>query len=257
MPADPYTTLGVSKNASADDIKKAYRKLAHQHHPDKKGGNEAKFKEINEAYQILSDPDKKARFDQFGHAGTQGGFGGGAGGGQYQDFDFSNMGGGFESIFDMFGGGFGQRATQQKAEKGEDLYLEVRVGKKDLGKQKTYQFEIFGSCDTCSGSGVAPGSKRITCTQCEGQGRVRQAVRTPFGTFAQVTTCPTCEGDGTVPEKKCDTCRGSGRMKTKRTLEIHIPKEISDRYLMAFPKEGNVGPQGAPPGDLLITLRST
>lgn len=252
MPSDPYTILGVSRSASADDIKKAYRKLAHQHHPDKKGGNEAKFKEVNEAYQTLSDPDKRARYDQFGHAGA-----GGFGGGQYQDFDFSQFrggGGGFENIFDMFGGAFGG-AQRQRAEKGEDVYLEIPITKKDLGERKIYEFEVFGACDTCDASGVAPGSKRVECSQCKGSGQVRQAVRTPFGTFAQVGVCSKCRGDGEIPEKLCPTCGGQGRTKTKRKLELHIPKSVSGRYLIAFPQEGNAGPEGAPPGDLMITLR--
>ncbi len=180
MAADPYTILGVSRNASPDDIKKAYRKLAHQYHPDKKGGNEAKFKEVNEAYQVLGDPEKRSRYDQFGHAGTNGGFGGG----QYQDFnfDFGNMGGGFESIFDMFSG-FGGTAARRRAEKGEDLHLEVHVTKADLGKKKVYEFEAFDPCADCGGTGAEDG-RQVTCSACQGQGRVRQAVRTPLGTFA-------------------------------------------------------------------------
>lgn len=245
MAADPYTTLGVSKNASADEIKKAYRALAHKHHPDKKGGNEAKFKEINEAYQTLSDLDKKARYDQFGDAGA------GMGGGQYQDFNFG--GGGFESIFDMFGGG--GRAARQRPEKGEDIYLEVQVGKKDLGQRKVYEFELFVECDTCEGTGIPPGTKRKQCEECKGAGQVRQAVRTPFGTFAQVATCPKCEGDGEIPEKRCPICSGSGRVKSKRKLEVHIPDTITDHYLIVFPQEGNAGPEGVPAGDLMITLR--
>lgn len=249
MPSDPYTTLGVSKDASADDIKKAYRKLAHQYHPDKKGGNEAKFKEVNEAYQILSDPDKKVRYDRFGHAGA-GGFGGGQG---FQDFNFDFGGGGFESIFDMFGGGFGS-AQGRRAQKGEDLHLQVAVSSGDLGKRKVYEFEAFSPCADCRGTGAQDGHL-TTCAQCGGQGRVQKAVRTPFGTFAQVGVCPVCEGDGQIPEKKCTVCGGSGRRKGKRTLEIHLPKTVHDRYLMAFPQEGNAGLQGTPPGDLLVTLR--
>ncbi len=246
MPSDPYTILGVGKSASADDIKKAYRKLAHQHHPDKKGGNEAKFKEINEAYQTLSDPDKKARYDQFGHAGA--GFGGGQQG--YQDFDFG--GSGFESIFNMFGGGMG--AQRQRPEKGEDLHLQVTLDKADLGKQKVYEFEAFDVCGTCTGTGAEDGKLEV-CKKCQGQGKVRQAVRTPFGTFAQVVECSDCEGDGQVAVKKCKHCNGAGRTKAKRKLELHIPATIGDRYLVAFPQEGNAGIQGTPPGDLLVTLR--
>ncbi len=236
MPTDPYTILGVSKSASADDIKKAYRKLAHQYHPDKKGGNEAKFKEINEAYQTLSDPDKRSRHDH------------------YQDFDFSGMGGGFEDIFNMFGGA-AQSSRPNRPVKGEDLYLEVPVSKKDLGQKKIYEFQALDACTICDASGVAPGSKRITCSQCKGSGQVRQAVRTPFGTFAQVGVCSQCDGEGTIPEKRCAICGGSGRTKQNRKLELHLPEKIDDRYLVVFPKEGNAGLQGMPAGDLLITLR--
>ena len=248
MASDPYSVLGVSKSASADDIKKAYRKLAHQYHPDKKGGNEAKFKEVNEAYQVLGDPEKKARYDQFGSTGPTGGFGGG---GQYQDFNFN--GGGFESIFDMFTGGFGSTA-HQRAEKGEDLHLTVNVASKDLGKKKIYEFEALDSCVACKGTGAEAGRMK-ECGTCHGAGRVRQAVRTPFGTFAQVAVCATCGGDGQIAEKKCHVCNGGGRVKAKRKLELHIPSELDDRYLVAFPREGNAGLQGSPAGDLLVTLR--
>ena len=251
MSSDPYTTLGVSKSASPEDIKKAYRTLAHKHHPDKKGGNEAKFKEINEAYQTLSDPDKRSRYDQFGS--TQG-FGGG---GPSTGFDFGGADG-FEDIFSMFSAGGGSAfggGARQRPEKGEDIYLEIQVAKKDLGAQKVYEFEVFDVCHTCHASGVAPGSKRSECSQCKGSGQIRQAVRTPFGTFAQVVTCPKCQGDGDIPDKLCPTCAGSGRTKIKRKLELHIPEKIADRYLVVFPAQGNVGPEGAPAGDLMITLK--
>ena len=249
MPADFYTTLGVGRTASPDDIKKAYRKLAHQHHPDKKGGDEAKFKEVNEAYQVLSDPQKRARYDQFGHAGSQGGHGAGPG---FQDFNFDfGNGGGFESIFDMFGGMGG--GVRQRPEKGEDLHLRVSVDKKDLGKRKVYEFEAFDTCKPCESTG-AEHAKLQECSACRGQGRVRQAVRTPLGTFAQIGLCSACGGDGKIAVKKCPTCHGTGRIKTKRTLELHVPRALADRYLVAFPQEGNAGPHGAPPGDLLVTL---
>lgn len=247
MPGDPYTILGVSKSATADEIKRAYRKQAHKYHPDKKGGDEAKFKEANEAYQTLSDPQKKAGFDQFGHAGAQGGFGGGGNGAQGFNFDMGD-------IFNMFSGGGGEAPGPARHERGEDLHLRVAVSKKDVGKRKIYEFDAFDACDTCSTSGVAPGSKMNTCSTCKGQGRVRQAVRTPFGTFANVVLCRQCEGQGSVPEKKCTTCGGTGREKTKRKVEVHIPKDLPNRYHMAFPQGGNAGQQGTPPGDLTIEL---
>ncbi len=254
--SDPYTTLGVSKNASADEIKKAYRKLAHQHHPDKKGGNEAKFKEINEAYQILSDSEKKERYDRFGHTDASGGFGGGQygqPGGGFGGFDFG--GGGFENIFDMFSGGFGAAQGRQKPEKGEDLHLNIHVSNKDLGEHKVYEFEAFAACDACSSTGAKNG-ELVECKTCKGQGRMRQAVRTPFGTFAQVGICADCGGDGRMPKHVCPGCRGTGRLKSKQKLELHIPDKITDKYLVIFPQEGNAGLEGTPPGDLLVTIRT-
>ena len=255
MAADPYTTLGVSKNASQDDIKKAYRKLAHLHHPDKKGGNEAKFKEINEAYQILSDSEKRSRYDQFGHAGMNGGFGSGQG---FSGFDFSGQGfSGFEDIFDMFGGTFGGTTSRaSRPSKGEDLYLEIAVSKKDLGQKKVYEFEAFDTCNTCKGSGAAKGHGKAICGQCGGQGHVRQSIRTPFGMFSQMAVCPQCQGKGEVIAKPCETCNGSGRNRTTRTLELHIPEKMDDQYLVVFPRKGNAGQDGTTAGDLMITLRA-
>lgn len=250
--ADPYTTLGVSRDASADDIKKAYRKLAHQHHPDKKGGNEARFKEVNEAYQVLSDPEKKERFDRYGDAGGPSSFGGGGPfGGQDVHFDFGGSSG-FENIFDMFSGGFS--SPRPRAEKGEDLQLHISIEKKDLGKRKVYEYETFIACEDCMSTGAKNGELK-GCDDCKGQGKVRQAVRTPLGTFAQVVVCPSCDGAGKVPIALCKTCSGSGRTKGRRTLEIQMPASIRDRYLFAFPAEGNAGLEGVPPGDLLVTIR--
>lgn len=269
---DPYTTLGISRNANADEIKKAYRKLAHQHHPDKKGGNEAKFKEINEAYQVLSDPKKKSSYDTFGSAyndggfqgnpygGGQGGFGGSGfwdffGGGQQRE----QQGGGFEDIFSMFSDAFGGRQAYGPSEapsKGEDVYLEIPVHQRDLGQKKVFEFEIYKSCHTCKSSGIAPGSKMITCSVCKGAGQVRQSTKTAFGTFSRVGVCPECQGKGQKPEKLCADCKGSGRVKTKTKIEIHIPDSIENGYSMVMPKAGNAGLEGMPPGDLFMTLKS-
>lgn len=253
--SDPYTTLGVSKNASADEIKKAYRKLAHQHHPDKKGGDEKKFKEINEAYQILSDPEKKSRFDQFGHAGANGGFGGGQG---FGGFDFSGFqggfSGGFEDIFDMFTGG-GMGGSHREPAKGEDLHIELQISKKDLGQIRKIEFDVQKPCNECSGSGVAKGHGLKTCETCKGAGRVQQNVRTLFGTFSAASVCGECKGKGKIPEKICSECKGHGRVKGKRSMEIHIPEKIEDGYTIIVPKGGNAGPEGKPAGDLVIQLR--
>jgi len=253
MSKDPYTILGINKNASPEEIKKAYRKLAHQHHPDKKGGNEVKFKEINEAYQTLSDPDKKTRYDTYGHAGAQNGFGGASGyGGSTSGWDFGDLGG-YESIFDMFSGSGYGATSPRRSTKGEDLHLQVKISKKDLGKKKTYEFEAFNKCIDCSGTG-AEGGKLEECKTCNGQGKVRQSVQTPFGVFAQVVACQKCDGDGMVAHTKCHSCNGAGRRKVVRKLELHIPDDIKNRHLVAFPQEGNAGSQGTPSGDLLITI---
>jgi molecular chaperone DnaJ len=265
--SDPYTTLGVSRHASQDDIKKAYRKLAHQHHPDKTGGNDAKFKEINEAYQILSDQTKRQQYDQFGHVGGNGGFGNGAGSDGFDfsgfsqgGFDFGQGGGGFEDIFDIFSGAFGGarsgfRSHQQAPQKGADLHLEVRISKKDAGTTKQFEFEAYNLCDECKGTGVAPGSKMKDCGECRGAGQVRQSVRTPFGTFSTARVCGTCKGKGNVPEKTCSTCHSHGRIKTKRHMEVRIPSNLENGYVVIAPKQGNAGPEGAPAGDLVLTFR--
>lgn len=257
MPQDPYTILGVSKNASADEIKKAYRKLAHQHHPDKKGGSEKKFKEINEAYQILSDPEKKSRFDQFGHAGANGGFSGGGQG--FGGFDFGGgFSGGFEDIFDMFSGGFGGMGSpgrQREPAKGEDLHLEIHLNKKDLGQTRQLEFDVQKSCQECSGSGIAKGHGLKTCGTCKGAGQVQQNIRTLFGTFSAASVCGECRGKGKIPEKLCSECKGHGRVKGKRSMEIHIPEKIEDGYTIIVPKGGNAGTESKPAGDLIIRLR--
>jgi molecular chaperone DnaJ len=151
------------------------------------------------------------------------------------------------------GGGFG--GARQRPEKGEDIHLSIQVASKDAGKQKVYEFEAFTACSPCKGTGAEDGKLKI-CETCKGQGRVQQAVRTPMGTFAQVVACRACGGDGEMPLRVCSECSGAGRRKGKRKLELHIPKEITDRYLVVFPQQGNAGAQGTPPGDLMITIRT-
>lgn len=254
---DPYSVLGVSKSASADEIKKAYRKLAHQYHPDKKGGDDKKFKELNEAYQILSDPKKKQQYDTYGQAGP--GFGGGQGGfagfgqGGYYEGNF----GGMEDIFDLFGSAFGGAGTRGEPvePKGEDVYATLEVGKKDLGTRKVIELELQKKCEECDATGVAKGLKMISCRTCNGAGRVRQQVRTPFGTFATTAVCGTCKGKGKYPEKECKVCHGAGRVKGKKKMELHIPEELKEDYNVIVPKGGNVGPHGKPAGDMVIHLK--
>ncbi|PIR41783.1 MAG: hypothetical protein COV30_01965 [Candidatus Yanofskybacteria bacterium CG10_big_fil_rev_8_21_14_0_10_37_15] len=263
MAKDYYTTLGVSRTASQDEIKKAFRKLAHQHHPDKETGDEDKFKEINEAYQVLSDPKKRSNYDNFGFAYNDGGFQGG------QGFDFSDFFGGrgfgqsgrsgrVEDIFDMFsdvfGGGFGQSREDEQV-KGENLYIEVAVGKKDLGTTRIIEYGIVGSCSECEGRGVAKGSSFINCKTCGGSGQVRHTSKSGFGYFARVTVCNTCRGKGKIPEKECSYCKGEGRKKTTRKIEIRIPENLDNAYDIIVPKGGNAGKNRTESGDLVIHLR--
>jgi len=264
---DPYTILGVSRNASSEDIKKAYRKLAHQHHPDKSSGDESKFKELNEAYQVLSDPKKRANFDNFGFAYNDGGFpGGGQSGGSY---DFGNFwdifggsrggyqqSGGFEDFFSIFGDAFsGTQYGQQEASKGEDMYLEVQVGRKDLGQRRVFEYEAFNVCKTCDATGIAKGSRMVDCKTCGGTGQIRQQTKTSFGQFTRIGVCQTCQGRRKLPEKECETCHGETRIRSTRKLELHIPKEITDGHTIVIPHGANASRFGRPAGDLIISLK--
>lgn len=264
MPRDPYTTLGVSRNATQEEIKKAYRKLAHQHHPDKTGGEDLKFKEINEAYQILSDLKKRSTFDNFGYGYSDGGFQGGGeqAGPNFWDFfggraQGGHQTGGFEDIFDLFSEAFqGQRyGYREEPAKGEDIYLEVPLSKKDLGGRKIFEFEMYRECRPCSATGVAKGSKLMTCKICNGAGQVRQSSQTAFGSFTRVAICQACKGKRQIPEKECLECKGTGRVAGRKQMEIHIPKTFSQDYTIVVPQGGNVGREEKPAGDLIITLR--
>ena len=262
---DYYNLLGVQRNASQDEIKRAFRKLAHEHHPDKKTGNEDKFKEVNEAYQILSDPKKRSNYDNFGFAYNDGGFQGEQGFGH--GFDFSDLfSGGFgrsgrsermEDLFDMFSDAFeGFRQPQYEEDsKGENLYLELTINRKDLGTTKNIEYEAFEICDECAGRGVAKGYKIITCNTCHGTGQVRYTSRTAMGVFTRIGVCNTCKGKGKIPEKECSRCKGAGRIKTKKKLEIRIPENIENNYNVVIPKGGNAGKTGKLAGDLVLNIR--
>lgn len=267
---DYYNILGVPRTASGDDIKKAYRKLAHEHHPDKKTGDEAKFKEINEAYQVLSDPQKRNNYDNFGFAYNDGGFGGGQQQGSGYNFtqeDLWNMFGGRQSgrrgnaedIFDMFSemfGGFrGPQYQYEEQRKGDDLFIEVSVSKRDLGTTRILEYEIQDACHECGGNGVAKGYKMTTCKTCNGAGQVRQTTKSGLGYFARVSVCPTCGGRGQMPEKECALCRGTGREKTREKLEIRLPTDMASSYNVVVPRGGNAGKGGQPPGDLVINIK--
>jgi molecular chaperone DnaJ len=264
---DYYNTLGIPRTASADEIKKAYRKLAHEHHPDKKTGNEAKFKEVNEAYQVLSDPQKRSNYDTLGYAYNDGGFsaGQGQGGYNFNQEDIWNMfsgsrggrRGNSDDVFEMFSEMFGgyRQPQHDQERKGEDLFIEVTVNKKDLGSTRMLEYEIQDTCVECAGHGVAKGYKIITCQTCKGAGQVRQNARSGFGVFSTITICPTCKGRGKYPEKDCQVCKGSGRSKTHRTLEVRLPANLPNSYSVVVPQAGNSGKGGQGPGDLVVNIK--
>lgn len=254
MPTDYYEILGVSRDAGKEDIKRAYRRLARKYHPDvnKELGAEEHFKEINRAYEILSEPETRNRYDRFGEAGVSGGAAG---------FDADNMGGFadiFETIFSGFGGMGGQTATRRRTgpTRGEDLRLDFRLKFREavFGGEKEIRIRHLETCQTCKGSGARPGTSSHTCTTCSGTGQVRRATRTPFGTFAQVSVCPTCDGAGEVIEEKCDVCGGSGRRQETKKLKITIPAGVDNGMKLRVAREGDAGLKGGPPGDLFVYL---
>ncbi|HJV44605.1 MAG TPA: molecular chaperone DnaJ [Bacillota bacterium] len=250
---DYYEVLGLGRDASADDIKKAYRKLARQYHPDvnKAADAEEKFKEVKEAYDILSDPQKKPLYDQYGHAGTdpnQGGFGGFGGG---QDF------GGFGDIFDMFFGGGGGRRNPNAPRQGADLQYTLNLEFKEavFGKEMDIELPKEMECDKCHGSGAEPGSKVETCQVCHGSGQQDQIANTPFGRVVNRRTCSACGGKGKMISVKCSDCRGSGKVKKRRKIHLNIPAGVDDGAQLRVNGEGEVGANGGPPGDLYVVLR--
>ena len=254
MPTDYYEILGVSRDAGKEDIKRAYRRLARKYHPDvnKEPGAEEHFKEINRAYEILSEPETRNRYDRFGEAGVSGGPAG---------FDPDNMSGFadiFESIFSGFGGMGGQGAARRRTGpiRGEDLRLDFKLKFREavFGGEKEIRIRHLETCQTCKGSGARPGTSSRTCTTCNGTGQVRRATRTPFGTFAQVSVCPTCDGAGEVIEEKCDVCGGSGRRQETKKLKITIPAGVDNGMKLRVAREGDAGLKGGPPGDLFVYL---
>ncbi len=256
---DYYEVLGVSKGASDDELKKAFRKLAKQYHPDLHPGDkdaEEKFKEVNEAYEVLSDPDKRARYDQFGHAGVDPNYGGGAGGaGGFGGF--GDMGDIFDSIFGGFGGfGGGRRSDPNAPRRGEDIKSSVIIDFMDACKGKSVNIKVNRAqrCDACGGTGAAAGSSPKTCPDCNGRGTVRVTQRTPFGNIAQTTTCNRCRGKGQIIENPCPVCGGQGRVRTSVEKEIEIPAGIDDGQTLRVAGEGNSGINGGPNGDIHINV---
>ncbi len=263
MAKDYYKTLGVSRNASEDEVKKAYRKLAHEFHPDKKGGDEAKFKEINEAYQVLSNKEKRAQYDRFGEAFSEGG-GGGAGFGGF-DFSrgfegFSNGNFHFEGGFDdIFSSVFGSRGTfhgERRKKNGADIQIDVEISFEEMarGVKKVVSLRRNTLCSSCGGTGGKKGTKEMECRTCGGAGRVRRNVRSFLGMFQRVEICDECEGRGKVFSEKCPECRGSGRVKKSEEISIDIPTGIEDGQMLSLSGKGEAGERGSIPGDLLIAI---
>ena len=256
---DYYEVLGVSKGASEDEIKKAYKKMARKYHPDLNPGDksaEEKFKEVNEAYEVLSDADKRARYDQYGHAGVDPNFGaGGFGGGFDGGFDFSDLGDIFGSFF---GGGFGggRRTNPTAPQRGESIRMAVTISFEEaaFGCEKEVTVERYEACDTCHGSGCAPGTSPEVCPDCHGTGTVQVRRQTPMGVFATSSPCPKCGGKGRIIHQPCKDCRGSGMMRKKKTIQASIPAGIDNGQTISIRGQGNAGRNGGPAGDLLITI---
>ena len=264
---DFYEVLGVNKNATDDELKKAYRKLAKKYHPDANPDNkkeaEAKFKEVNEAYETLSNPEKRRMYDQFGPDGPQG-FGGAGGNGFYsQGFDGFNMGdfGDLGDIFSsFFGGGFGGNGRTSRAKsgpsKGASLRYDIEITFEEafLGVEKEISFYREETCNTCHGSGAKPGTKVENCSMCNGTGQISQTQTTILGQMQTTRTCPNCHGEGKVIKEPCETCRGKGKVKKATKIKVKIPAGIDDNQTVILRGEGAAGNKGGEKGDLFITV---
>jgi molecular chaperone DnaJ len=255
---DYYEVLGVSRSASADEIKKSFRRAAQEHHPDR-GGDEAKFKEINEAYEVLKDPDKRKRYDQFGHAGVGSSaasdgnpFGGGFNQGQSVNFDFGDLGLG--DIFESFFGGGGRR--QQRQAQGRDVEARVEISFEDavFGTEVEMNLNLEDTCEHCKGTTVEPGYELKTCDNCGGSGQVTHVMRTVFGNIQQATICPVCNGKGKIPEKVCSVCHGSGTQRKAQTVSLKVPAGIDDGATIRLREHGEAVANG-PKGDLYVNIR--
>ncbi len=254
---DYYEVLGIDRNATDADIKKAYRTLAKKYHPDLNPGDkeaERKFKEVNEAYEVLSNPEKKSRYDQFGHAGTDpngfGGFGSGGFGA-----------GGFEDIFDMFfgGTGFGSSTRRRGPQKGADLRVDIELKFEEavFGIDKEIEVIRREQCHTCGGTGAKPGTDVRTCGNCNGTGQVQYTQNTPLGRFVNVKTCDRCHGEGKIIDSPCTTCRGTGQEQRKRIIQINIPAGVDNGSVLPLRGEGEPGTKGGRPGDLYVYIHVT
>lgn len=259
---DYYEVLGVSKTASEDEIKKAFRKAAVKHHPDKEGGDETKFKEANEAYEVLKDKQKRQRYDQFGHAGVGGASGGGAQGNPFEGFGGFNGAQGMEFDFggglgDIFGQFFGGAAAQSRGpRRGRDVETSVTLTFEEavFGVEKTISLTLEDECGHCDGSGAEPGSSLKTCADCQGAGQQTRVMNSIFGQIQQAVTCATCRGRGKVPEKSCTVCSGKGTIRQSREVKLKIPAGIDDGATIRLREHGEAVQDGAK-GDLYVHIR--
>jgi len=256
---DYYQILGVSRDASPEEIKRAYYKLAQKYHPDK-GGDEKKFKEINEAYQVLSDKEKRAQYDKFGRVfegGQEPGF-------DFQwawgrpgvdfDVDFEDLG---EMVEEMFGfGGFSDSRREKDLKRGKDIEIELEMNLEEILNDRNEEISLykFVVCSRCQGTGAEPGSKINECFSCRGTGQVQQIRRTFFGSFTHTTVCPECQGDGYRPEKLCNVCRGEGRIKAEEKIKIFIPAGVDTNQVLKFAGKGDAGRRKGRPGDLYVRI---
>jgi molecular chaperone DnaJ len=259
---DYYEILGVAKNASADEIKKAYRKVAMQYHPDRNPGDKAaeeKFKEAAEAYEVLSDADKRAQYDRFGHSGLSGNGRGPAGGANMEDI-FSQFGDIFgDDIFGSFFGGGGSRSRggqRSRGVRGSNLRVKLKLSYEEIAKGVNKQIKVkkYVGCQTCGGSGAKDKNATQTCGTCGGSGQVRKVTNTFLGQMQTVTTCPTCNGEGSVITSKCGHCKGEGRVYGEETVSIDIPAGVQEGMQLSVSGKGNAGERGGMPGDLIILI---
>lgn len=261
---DFYEILGVSRNATADEIKKAYRQMALKHHPDRNPGNkeaEERFKEAAEAYEVLSDPEKRRRYNQFGHDGMRGT--------NYRDFtDINDI---FTTFSDIFGGGLGgsifdevftgagrgrRRTERQQGVPGSDLKVKLHLTLEEIaaGAEKKIKVKRYKACDVCHGKGAKSGSGLTTCSTCNGTGELRQVSRSMFGQFVNITTCPECGGEGRVVRDPCNTCHGEGRVHGETTIKVNVPAGVSEGNYIPLKGQGNAGKRGGPSGDLIVFI---
>lgn len=257
MPRDYYEVLGISRDASPDDVKRAYRKLAKEHHPDVNVGDptaDTRFKSINEAYEVLRDPQKRSTYDRFGHPGMRGFGGSGAAPGQ-EYADFGDLGDIFEQFF-----GFGSRSrsrSRTRAVDGSDIRARLKLEFEEavFGVTRRVAVSRMEACEDCDGSGAAAGSSPVTCSACKGTGEVRRAQQTVFGSFVNVGACPTCRGEGETIEEPCVECSGQGRVRRDRKLDVDIPAGVDDGLQIRLAGEGSQGRFGGRPGDLFVSLQ--